>query len=153
MALSMTTTIEQIRALVATVTGITRTGSSAAYGATGLPDAIPHGDFPAAMVYPGGTLKYILDSGGHRHTYEVLVHVMCNAGKNLDETAAQASPLVDAIIEKFAVNVTLGGRANSCIFVRQSGLMTLTYAGQDYPGWEITLEVSEQAPATPATGS
>lgn len=153
MALSMTTTVRQIRELIADVEGITRVGAASEDDANALPSSIPPGDFPAVLVFPGPDIAYILSSGQHRHTYEVNVHVLCDARGDLGETAAQAMPLVDAIIEKFVGNVTLGNRANSCLYKRQTGLITLTFAGVEYPGWEIVLEVSEQASATPAVGS
>lgn len=153
MALSMLTTIAQVRDLLDEVTGIERIFAPSENDGNKIPDAL--GEFPSVVVLPGPDTGsgYILSAGQHRHTYEVKVLVFCRQGGDLGESAYQALPLVDAIIEKFVGNVTLGGRANSCIFRRQSGFSTLEYAGIDYLGWEITLEVSEQASATPAAGA
>ncbi|PKN81533.1 MAG: hypothetical protein CVU47_06355 [Chloroflexi bacterium HGW-Chloroflexi-9] len=150
MALSQSTVLTSIRTLIAAVTGVERVFCAASSDEHALPSAM--NEFPSIAVIPGETVEYILRSGQHRHSYDVKALVFCNAGGDVGQTAAQAVPLVDAIIEKFAVNVG-GSWANSCVFERCSGLVTLEYAGIDYLGWEITLRVSEQADATPAKGA
>lgn len=151
MALSQSTTIAQVRDLVAEITAIKRIYAPSENDDNRLPAAL--NEFPAVLVLPGPTLEYVLSAGQHRHTYEVKVSVFCNQGGDLGESAYQALPLVDAIIEKFTGNVTLGGRVNSNLFGKSSGFAALEYNGLEYIGWEITLRVSEQAAATPAVGS
>lgn len=151
MALSMSTVIRQVRALLDEMSLVTRVYAPSENNENALPATL--NEFPVAvLVLPGQDLEYILGPGQHRHTYEVDVLVFCRQGGELGESAYTALPLVDAILEKFAVNVTLGNRSNSCVFARQSGFSTLEYNGIDYLGWEIVLRVSEQADATPAIG-
>ena len=104
------------------------------------------------MVIPGPTAQYILMMGQHRHTYDVKIQVF-EGGGDIGSRVNTVLPFVDLIIEKFAVNVTLGNRANSCLFKACGGLVGLEYGGITYTGYEITLEVSEQATAAPAIGA
>ncbi len=150
MALSTATVIGQIRDLVAEVTDMERVYAASETDVNAIPPAI--NEYPAALVYPGATDVYMIGQGAHRHTYDVNIQVL-QGGADVGTRAATVLPFVDRIIEKFAVNVTLGNRANSCVFSRSSGFSTLEYAGIAYLGYEITLSVSEQASASPAGGS
>lgn len=150
MALSQTTVLTSIRSLIASTSGIQRAYSAGNADEHALPDAL--NEFPAVIVIPGPTIEYLLRSGQHRHTYEVKVLVFARQGGSLGQTAVQAAPLVDAIIEQFTGNVG-GSWANSCVYRRSTGLASLEYAEIDYLGWELTLEVSEQASATTAKGA
>ena len=151
MALSMTAVIAQVRDLIAEVTGMKRVFAASETDENRIPGAL--NEFPCAIVLPGPSAgDYILSAGQQRHTYEVKVQVF-EAGADMGSRAAAVLPFVDLIIAKFEVNVTLGSRANHCIFRRQSGMVGLEYAGVTYTGYEITLEVSEQAVAAPAIGS
>lgn len=150
MALSQSTVIAQIRDLVATVSGINRVYAASETDENTIPPAL--NEFPCAMIMPGPTTTYLLQGGGHRHTYDVRIQVF-EGGGDIGSRVATVLPFVDALIEKFAVNVSLGARANSCIFARSSGLSGLDYGGKTYTGYEVTLSVSEQALATPAPGS
>ena len=151
MALSMSTTIAQIRDLVAEVTGLLAVYAPSETDGNRIPLAL--NTLPCALVIPGPMLAYILSPGQHRHTYEVKVQVFEAPGGDTGEAANTILPMIDAFIEKFAVNVILGTRANSCIFVRHGGYVGLEYGGMTYLGIEMILEVSEQASATPAPGS
>ncbi|HXG36522.1 MAG TPA: hypothetical protein VNL15_06110 [Dehalococcoidia bacterium] len=146
----MSAVIAQIRDLVDEVTDMERVYAPSETDSNAIPLAL--NEFPCALVFPGPTLEYILSNGGHRHIYQVKVQVI-EGSALVSERAASVLPFVDRIIEKFAVNVTLGSRANSCIFETQSGFVGLEYGGIDYLGYEITLRVSEQAAASPAIGS
>lgn len=148
MTLSMVTVIGQIRALVAQVTGMERVYAASETDANGIPAAL--NEFPCAMVLPGPTTEFITLTG--RHNYEVKVQVF-EAGADMTGRTATVLPFVDLLIAKFVANVTLGGRANSCVFARDSGMVGLEYGGKTYTGYEITLVVSEQSPVTPAAGS
>lgn len=151
MTLSQTNVIAQVRDLIDEATGFARIYASSETEEHAIPPAL--NEYPSVIVIPGPTTDYKLTTGQQRHSYEVKVLVFCNEGGDLGQSAAQASPLVDAIIAKFEANVTLGARANYCLFSRSSGLVTLEYAGLEYLGWEIVLNTSEQAPASPAVGS
>lgn len=151
MALSQYTALARIRDLIDEVADFERVYAATSDDAHALPGAL--NDFPSVVVVPGPTVEYILTQPQHRHTYEVKVLVFCNQAGDLGQSAAQAMALVVGIIEKFVGNVTLGGRVNSCRFERDSGMVTLEYAGIDYLGFEITLEVSEQSAANAAVGS
>lgn len=150
MALSTSTVLTNIRTLIDAVSDFARVYSASSNDANALPPAL--GEFPAVLVLPGDTVEYILSGGAHRHTYNVKVLVLCNQAGERGAAAYQAIPLVDAILEKFAVNIG-GTWANSCLLSSTSGFATIEYAGIDYLGWEITLRVSEQASATPAKGA
>jgi hypothetical protein len=112
------------------------------------------------MVIPGPDSRpYILSGGQQRHTYFVLVRIYEMMGGDLGEAANTALPMVDRVIEAFTGNVLLADaddsnpRANSCTYTDQSGLQNMIYTGREHLGYEIRLEVSEQATATPAAGS
>lgn len=150
MALSQTTVLAQIRDLVDEVTGMERVYSPSETDENAIPAAFP--ELPCAMVLPGPTLEFVTTTG--RHTYEVKVQVF-EAGGDIGSRVNSVLEFVDLIIAKFVVNVTLGNRANSCVFKRSSGLIGLEYGTPAiiYSGYEITLEISEQSYTTPATGS
>lgn len=153
MTLSMATVVSHIRDLIAEITEFQRVYAASETGDNGIPMALRQ--FPCAVVFPGPDVGngYILSGGQHRHTYEVKVHIY-EAGALTAERAAAVLPMVDLVIEKFSGNVTLGNRANSCIYRRQSGLAVLdSFGGGEYTGYEVVLEVSEQATATPAGGN
>lgn len=114
-----------------------------------LPDAI--NDTPCVIVIPGQTLEYFLAPGAQRHTYEIVLLVI-QTGIGM-EVSASALPFVDAVIEKMATNVTLGGLANPVTFARATGLVDIAWGGQEgYTGYQVTLTASEQASASPAAG-
>lgn len=150
MPLSQSDVITSIAGLVREISGIERVFDAASTEEHALPPAI--NEFPAVIVMPGQTIEYILTSAQQRHAYEVKLLVFCRQGSDIGQGAAQAMPLVDAILEKFAVNVG-GSWANSCVMSGCSGLGGLEYAAVDYLGWEITLRVSEQAAVTAAKGA
>jgi len=152
MALSISTTLAQIRDLVDQVTGMERVYAPSETDANAIPPAL--NELPCAMVLPGPTTGsgYILVSGNHRHTYEVKIQVF-EGGGDIGSRAASVLPFVDLILEKFVANVTLGNRVNSCVVKGHGGLVGLEYGGIVYTGYEITLEISEQASATVATGA
>ena len=150
MALSQSTVLAQIRDLVAGVTGMVRVYAAGETDANAIPASIQ--EWPAALILPGPTTEYILMGGGQRHSYDVKVQVL-QAGGDIGSRVTDVLPFVDRIISKFESNVTLGNRANSCLFAGSSGLQGMEYNGKEYTGYEITLRVSEQATATPATGS
>src|SRR3990172_8938814 len=135
MAFSQSTVMAQIRDLVATVTGMERVYAAGETDTNAIPAAFP--ELPCAMVIPGATVQYILMMGQHRHTYDVKIQVF-EGGGDIGSRGNTVLPFVDLIIEKFAVNVTLGNRANSCLFKSNGGLVGLEYGGITYTGYEIT---------------
>lgn len=151
MSLSMTTTIAQIRDLVATVTGLERVYAPSETDGNRIPPAF--NELPCALVLPGPSIEYILSMGQQRHTYEVRVQIFEAPGGDVGDASNAVLPMVDRVIELFAGNVTLGARANSCVFARHGGFQGFEYGDLPYLGYEITLRVSEQATVTPAPGS
>lgn len=141
--------IRRFRALAGELNGVEAAYSAADADEWRLPAALD--TLPAVLVMPGPTLDYILVSGQHRHTYEVLVQVFDGRAEP-GENAAVVAPMPDRLLEKFVANVALGGLCNSCVFLRSEGLRTLTYGGVDHSGYELRFRVSEQAAATPAYG-
>ena len=153
MPLSTTAVVRRVRELLASVDGV-----RAAYGPTeqareGIPEALS--DFPCAVVWLGATKEYGSANGGggsngggysgaHEHVYDVSVWIIC-AAAGASERAAQGMPILDAVLTKMASNITLSGLVRWCLFQSQSGYGTLTYAGQEYLGYEMTFEVSEAA--------
>ena len=150
MALDQAAVIKRFRVLAAAVTGVVAAYSAADVDEWRLPVSVP--DLPAVLVLPGPTIDYILTAGQHRHTYEVLVQVFDGRAEP-GENAAVVSVMPDRFLEAFALNVTLGNRANSCVFKRSEGLKGIDYGGVVHAGYELVFEVSEQANATPAIGS
>lgn len=153
MALNQAAVVAKIRDLLATVTGVTAAHSAADTGEEQLPMGLAASGV-GVMVWPGGTAPggYILTNGGHRHTYEVIVQVL-QAGPEPGARAAAVSVMPDRIIEKLVGNVALGGVCNSCRFLGCSRLQVFDFGGTEFTGYEITLEVSEQAAASPQFGS
>lgn len=142
MALSMATALTTIRTTIAAITGIEETYSAGETGTHAVPAAFA--SFPAVLVLPGPDTGYELSKPAHRHRYEVLVQLLSTGG-DLGERAAVVVPFIDAIINKFATSIKLGGTIETCVYRRQSGLVNLTYGNRDYEGYEIVLEVSEFA--------
>ncbi len=151
----MVNVIREIRSQVADVSELKAVYAASETGADGLPDAL--NVFPVAVVLPGADVEYILHSGQHRHTYEVGVQVFEGSG-DLTARSTTLLPLIDRLIEEFTSNVSLAGSplgalVTYCLFRRQGGFEAIEYGGIPYLGYEITLEVSEEGAATPATGS
>lgn len=151
MTLSMTAAVNAIATLVRDTDGIAAAYSAGEMNQNAIPQAL-NGPFPCALVFPGqDTSPYILVQGQHRHTYEVTVQVFMS-NQDMGSRMVALAPLTDALLEQFIGHVQLGGAVNSCLYRRQSGLVRLEYGGNEYTGVEITLEVSEQATALPASG-
>ncbi len=150
MALDQAAVIKRFRVLAASVTGVVAAYSAADVDEYRLPEALA--DLPAVLVMPGPTIAYILVSGAHRHTYEVLVQVMDGRAEP-GENAGVVSVMPDRFLEKFLLNVGLGGLCNSCVFKRSEGLKGIAYGGVIHSGYELVFECSEQASAAPAIGS
>lgn len=150
MTLSMAATVAQIRDLVAEVTTFERVYGEAETDGNALPASISQ--LPAAIVFAGNSIEYILSAGQHRHTYEVEIWLFIRAA-GLEGNALSSLVAYQALIEKFVGNVALGSRANSCVFRRQEGPNNEEYGGQVYLVRKLVLEVSEQASAAPAVGS
>ena len=151
MSLQQKTVMQQIRALVAECTGLERVYGAANEDANQYPEAALQ--FPCAFVVPGPTTDYMLSGGQHRHTYQVVVQLLHAPGMSVGQAYSALAGYTDLVIEKFASNVTLGNRANVCVFTSSSGMRLFDTGDISYPGIEITLRVSEQAAATPAAGS
>ena len=156
MALSQADVLSKLRLVIEEVTGLKRVYGQAETDGNRIPPTIP--ECPAAVVMAGPTLEYILQPGGQRHTYEVRV-LLFQDGADIGERAAVIAPLVDSLIATFVGHVTLGGLVNHVRFVRSDGFGTISWgtrndgSPREYLGTEITLEVSEQATASPAAGS
>ena len=152
MTLSMLTTLEQVRALVAAMPEFRNVYSQASIDDHRLPAALSL--FPSVLLFTGpDTDPAKLVQGQKRHTYEVLMRVFCASGGDIGASAYQATAIVDAVIAMCEANVALGARVNWFKYRAQSGLVELTYNGVVYPGIDITLEVSEQSSASPTVGS
>ncbi len=152
MALSTITALAQIRDLIAEITGIQRVYSPSETDANAIPPSLT--EFPCVIVNKGPDQEYILTVGQHRHTYLVTIQIF-ESGPDLGARSASVLPYLDALLEKFVGNVTLGGRVNHCIRLSNGdgGLVGLDYGGTLYTGYQITFQISEQAAATPAAGS
>ncbi len=151
MSLQQKVVLQQIRALVAECTRLERVYGAANDDANQYPEASLQ--FPCAFVVPGQTTEYLLSAGQHRHSYQVAVQILHSPGMSTGQAYAAIAGYTDLVIEKFATNVTLGNRANSCVFSSSSGMRLFDTGEISYPGIEITLRVSEQAAAAPAAGS
>ncbi|MGI8423583.1 MAG: hypothetical protein ACR2NO_05650 [Chloroflexota bacterium] len=151
MSLQQTVVLGRVRALVQECTGMERVYGVSESDENAMPEAAVQ--FPCAFVLPGATTEYILSSGQHRHTYQVLVQILNQPGMSTGQAYAVLAPYVDRVIEKFAGNVTLGTRANICVFEGSSGMRLFESGDVSIPGIEITLRTSEQAAATPAIGA
>jgi hypothetical protein len=153
MAFSQVTALAQVRTLVAQITALPNVYSVSETGDNKLPEKLDR--LPAVLILDGPIHRYLLQGGGHRCDYEVRIQIFVGDG-DLGDRAASVSPLVFAIIDKFVGNVSLGGRVNSFIFERTTGLQNWEYppgGGVFYTGNEVIFQCSEAASATPAPGA
>lgn len=158
MALSQKAAVTYIRNQIAEVT-VGGVALSAVYAESetdgnAIPAALEITTTPAAIVFLGNDLRYLLSDGQQRHTYEVEVWLFCPSG-GLDGWAVSVLDFVDAIREKCVAHVTLGSgasKANYMLYRRQEGPFQDEYGGIPYHVRHIILEVSEQGSATPAAG-
>lgn len=141
--MDMRDNLKRVRELMAEVTGIEQTYGAGDNDAHALPAAINAP--PAVLVFPRQLIEYIqYPGGGHRHTYQAIAQILVG-GVGEDNAAYRSVPYLDAVLEKFAINVTLGGRANWIRLVLPTTWGTLEYGGLSYIGWELTFEISEQS--------
>ena len=156
MAFDMAAVVRAIGDVVASETTVTAVYTAAEHGEGGMVGAV--NAFPAVLVFPGPTRLYRLTQPRASHTYEVRLQVL-QAGGDTASRAATVLPVCDALIAKFAVNVTLGA-ANpapsstvvKCLFERQSGLIDIEFGDIRFLGYEITLLVEEQTAVSAVTG-
>lgn len=148
MALDEAAVLARVRDVVAGVTGVVAAYDASANDSTGLPDAL--NETPVAIVFPGDTVAYTRSAAQHRHTYQVKVQVLCDGG-SVRERTSKAVPFRSRLLEAFTA-VAATNQWNSSIFVPPLRFIEGDYAGMPYAGWEMTLEVSEQALATAAHG-
>ena len=142
--------MDRLRARLATVQGLARVYSqSASEPDNALPVALS--ETPCATISQGQVLTYTLTQPRHAITYEVLVHLY-EAGGFLGQRAAVVLPLPEAVLGVLLGNVTLGGLVTYVVFKRHSGLTGLTYGGNEYTGYELVLEVQQQAAISAAPG-
>lgn len=148
MAFDEAAVLARVRDVVAGVSGIVAAYDASANDETGLPEAL--NELPAAIVFPGDTVAYIRSAAQHRHTYQVKVQVLCDGG-SVQERTSKALPFRSLLLEAFTA-VAAANQWNSAIFVPPLQFIEGNYAGTEYAGWELTLQVSEQALATSAHG-
>ena len=156
MAFDMAAVVRAIGDVVASETTVTAVYTAAEHGEGGMVGAV--NAFPAVLVFPGPTRLYRLTQPRASHTYEVRLQVL-QAGGDTASRAATVLPVCDALIAKFAGNVTLGA-ANpapsstvvKCLFERQSGLIDIEFGDIRFLGYEITLLVEEQTAVSAVTG-
>ena len=156
MAFDMAAVVKAIGDVVAGETTVAAVYTAAEHGEGGMVGAV--NAFPSVLVFPGPTRLYRLTQPRASHTYEVRLQVL-QAGGDTASRAATVLPVCDALIAKFAVNVTLGA-ANpapsstvvKCLFERQSGLIDIEFGDIRFLGYEITLLVEEQTAVSAVTG-
>jgi hypothetical protein len=156
MAFDMAAVVKAIGDVVAGETTVAAVYTAAEHGEGGMVGAV--NTFPSVLVFPGPTRLYRLTQPRASHTYEVRLQVL-QAGGDTASRAATVLPVCDALIAKFAVNVTLGA-ANpapsstvvKCLFERQSGLIDIEFGDIRFLGYEITLLVEEQTAVSAVTG-
>ncbi len=156
MAFDMAAVVRAIGDVVAAESTVAAVYTAAEHGEGGMAGAV--NAFPAVLVFPGPTRLYRLTQPRASHTYEVRLQVL-QAGGDTASRAATVLPVCDALIAKFAVNVTLGA-ANpapsstvvKCLFERQSGLIDIEFGDIRFLGYEITLLVEEQTAVSAVTG-
>ena len=150
MPLQQSVVIGQIRTLVAQVTGMQHVYAPSETDTNALPQAL--NVLPCAVVLPGPTRECKVGNGMVDTTYEVAVRLY-EGGGDAGERAASILPFRDLLVNKFIANVTLGARAQLCLYESDSGYVGLAYAGAEYGGIEVTLVVREIVAGTPAPGS
>lgn len=107
---------------------------------------------PCALVLPGPTREFVFGVGSQRHTYEVEIQILA-ASSDPGIRAAASAPLMDAVMAALISNTANeNGLWNSLVFERSGGAEDLEYAGTEYSGYRLFVEVSEQGSATPAVG-
>lgn len=131
------------------ISGIARVYAIGKTGADAIPDAIGD-ELPAAIVYPDTMSDYQQSpSGGERHEYSLKIQLFV-AGADTETRGNVALPLFDSVREAFQSAVALNDAGAGVNVARITGWRfgTLTYAGQAYLGWDITLFISEDGSVT-----
>ena len=156
MAFDMAAVVRAIGDVVAAESTVAAVYTAAEHGEGGMAGAV--NAFPAVLVFPGPTRLYRLTQPRASHTYEVRLQVL-QAGGDTASRAATVLPVCDALIAKFAVNVTLGAASPApsstvvkCLFERQSGLIDIEFGDIRFLGYEITLLIEEQTAVSAVTG-
>lgn len=148
----MIDTLARIHELVDELAAVRAVYSAAYDDARRLPEALAL--FPSTLIYPGpDTDPAEFSSGQTAHTYEVKLRTFFAEGGDVGHSAYQGLGFVDAVIAKFAANVTLGGRVGWIQYRRQSGFVQLQYNAVEYLGIDIDLELREVAAIIAAPGS
>lgn len=97
----------------------------------------------SVLVIRGPIHRYSLANGWFRRDYEVKILVVAG-GSDFGERAAAILPLVTTICDAFAGSVTFSGLVTACVFAGAEGLGTIEWAGAEYTGDSITLNITEE---------
>lgn len=146
--MSISTVIAEVFNVLDGVTELARVYAVGKTGDDAIPDVI--GDqVPAAIVYPGESRKYEQGpSSGERHEYTLEIQVFVS-GADTQNKLNTALPIFDAIRVAFQAATALNdaGSLNQVARLDSWRFGALTYAGETFTGWAITLFISEDSPA------
>lgn len=143
------TACTEVWTVLSGVTELKRVYAAGKEGDHAIPDAI--GDqVPAAIVYPGQMRTYEQGpSEAERHEYELEIQVFVDGG-DTGSKVNTALVVFDAIKAAFRNAVALNGISTAIQVARISSWRfgSLTYNGETFTGWAISLFVSEDEPVT-----
>lgn len=140
--------LSAIRTVITGVTALDRVYSQSHNDANRLPADI---EGVAVLVVRGPITRYLLDNNRQRKDYLVRVLVLAG-GLDYGEKAYAILPLANSICEAFAGHVTLGGLVTRVVFQGSEGLSLIEWAGAEYLGEAITLDVTEESNITVGAG-
>lgn len=145
----ITTACQETWSILSNVAALKRVYAAGKEGAAGIPDSI--GDqVPAVIIYPGQMRAYEQGpSESERHEYELQIQVFVD-GSDTASKINTALVVFDAIKEAFRSAVAMNGISTAIQVARISSWRfgSLTYNGETFTGWDITLFVSEDEPVT-----
>lgn len=125
---------------------------------TTIPGALHTANLPQALVFVGpGAPERVSDFSLHFRTFYVRIYVK-PVGQDIKPDAgySEAYVLLQRFIEEYLSDITFGGAVEHTgtgarylpPTLEDSGVVELTYAGQNYHGFEITITTKEQIVAS-----
>lgn len=145
--MSILATYEKICELNAASSGITS-------APTALPGILNDSDLPCALTIPGPGVWQEQAAGLYRQERQYVIRVYCKAvaqGETPDEGFQAVLPVLNALGDTYVRNQSLDGAVDhigtpdGSQFCTDNGVQVLTYAGIDYHGFELTLNVVEKS--------
>lgn len=147
--MTISTAIGEVWNVLEGVTEIKRNYAAGKTDGNGIPDAIGQ-EVPATVTYPDTMVTYEQVPGGaERHEYNLKIQVFVS-GADSPNRINTALEVFDAIKVAFRAATALNDVSSVIQSARIAGWRfgALSYGGETFTGWEVTLFVSEDSPVT-----